>query len=139
MKYNARRDRLVVCYCLNDLFEIYRADGSLHRRVYAPGSHLFDTSRIQSDKLGVPLPEMTFTFEECCLTDECIYLLYNGAGSFLDKSVPTRIYVFDYDGNPVKYYVLDRKMRSFCVDDRGETLYALADGDDGKQVVRYAL
>ena len=139
LKYNGHNDKFVVCYCLNNLFEIYNSDGSLHKRIIAPYPYLVDTNHLSADKLGVPIDELIFTFKDCCLTDVRIFLLYNGSSPTGMIGAQSKIYVFDYEGNPIKYYLLDRYAHSFCIDKQGGVIYALSDENDQKQVVRYSM
>lgn len=139
LKYNSFNDKFVLCYCLNNLFEIYNSNGCLHKKIITPYPYLVDTNHLSADRLGVPIDELIFTFKDCCLTDNRIFLLYNGSSPAGMTDVQSKIYVFDYEGNPLEYYLLDRYAYSFCVNKQGSMMYVLSDENDQKQVVKYVM
>ncbi len=139
LRYNGLNDKFVLFYCLNNIFEIYHSDGRLHKRILTPYPYLVDTNHLTADKLGVPLDELIFTFKDCCLTDDRIYLLYNGSSPTGMLGAQSKIYVFDYEGNPIEYYTLDRYAYSFCIDVQKGVIHVLSEENDQKQIVRYGL
>jgi hypothetical protein len=80
------------------------------------------------------------------VTNKYIYSLYGGKAintsslkeltySFLSKYV----YVFDWDGKPVKRYELDEEVRSITVDEKNNILYAASYFGDEPHLIKYNL
>lgn len=66
-----------------------------------------------------------------CTSNQLIYVLYSGKEinqsslkSLTSSFLSNRVYVFDWNGKPVKYYDLDCNIRSIAVDPKDEILYA---------------
>jgi hypothetical protein len=58
------------------------------------------------------------------MTDEFIYLIYHGTTSFdpLDLT-PVEVFQFDFNGNPICRYKLDRYIYNISIDSKNEYLY----------------
>lgn len=60
-----------------------------------------------------------------------------------DATYSNEIYVFDWDGNPVKKYIIDHRSRNFWVDENDQAIYAttedLENPDRGTVFLRYSL
>jgi hypothetical protein len=80
---------------------------------------------------ALPAKDERNGFITAAVTEKYIYALYSGkvmdrrtieslANTFLSEYV----YVFDWQGKPVKRYQLDQEVRSIAVDKNDETLYA---------------
>lgn len=128
--YNLKNDKIVLYYSINDMFDIYNSNGSLHKRCIGPTDYKTPTDQVSGDNSGVPPEEVRFSFEGGSTTDNEIMLLYVGrevmSKGYGDKS---KILVFDYDGNPLREYTLDRVISAFCVNEKEKTIYALEHGD----------
>jgi hypothetical protein len=72
-------------------------------------------------------------------TDEYIYLLYSGKTLEINKMVVgDYLLVYDWDGNPVRYYKLDVPLSSMDIDFENKTIYGVAYNPEG-MVVKYEL
>jgi hypothetical protein len=80
------------------------------------------------------------------VTNKYIYSLYSGkvintssikelSDSFLSKY----IYVFDWEGKPVKRYELDQEVRSITVDEKNNILYAASYSGEEPNLIKYNL
>lgn len=85
-------------------------------------------------------------FITSAVTSKYIYTLYSGkilkgnnSEAFMDFFTSDMIYVFDWKGNPIKKYKLDRKVRSIAIDDKDEVLYAGSFESEDSNIIRYAL
>ncbi|MDR1098349.1 MAG: TolB-like 6-bladed beta-propeller domain-containing protein [Tannerella sp.] len=71
------------------------------------------------------------------------YMLYSGktyAAKGKRDDGGSYIIVFDWDGNYVKTLETDREIRTFCVDEAGQIIYAVALGDDGEYgIIKFKL
>src|SRR5690606_2836991 len=66
-----------------------------------------------------------FAFVTGSVTNKYIYLLYSGKLNLVvNPNFGRIIYVYDWDGNPIKEIVLDRDIMSLTVSEDDKTLYA---------------
>lgn len=81
------------------------------------------------------------TFISAYATDNFVYLLYSGQtikDAQMDAFQSNTIYQLRWDGSPVKRYDLDYPTSLFCVSDKDDTIYALADKDE-LEIVYYRI
>lgn len=73
------------------------------------------------------------------VTSDYVYALYNGRASTDSRSYfGNRIFVFDWEGNPVREWVLDEDAWKIYVDEQNHWLYTISYGDLTKNdTVRY--
>jgi len=81
--------------------------------------------------------------------DKHIYILMNNATythlreeKLIDGypwNMSNCVYIFDWEGNPVKKYVLDHFVRSIFVDSKEQYIYGYADGDESIKLFRYTM
>jgi hypothetical protein len=67
-------------------------------------------------------------FQNIDSNQQFIYALYSGKtkADHLDELTCSHLLVFDWDGNPVKRYLLDTPLSSFCMNEAGTKLYGVA-------------
>ena len=81
----------------------------------------------EKDKIGnVYLTEGTiYGFENIYVTDQAIYTLiyepYNPSIIF-----PNKLIIYDWEGNWIKTYTLDCMVHALCIDEKSQTIYAMA-------------
>jgi len=80
------------------------------------------------------------------VTNKYIYTLYSGKiidASSMDKLakafISKNVYVFDWEGKPIKRYELDQEVRSIAVDEKNNILYAASYIDGDPNLIQYAL
>ena len=79
--------------------------------------------------------------------DKYFYVLYSGntLEEYVNKFASNNLLVFDWDGNPVKRYVLQQPITTFAINSTGDKLYGIADMYDvanmpeGIAIVQYDL
>ncbi|WP_086541032.1 BF3164 family lipoprotein [Algoriphagus antarcticus] len=71
------------------------------------------------------------------VTDSFVYALYSGEGYDNDYSVfpGKEIHVFDYDGNRVSRYLLDKLVSDFCIDEEGNRIFGVNFTSDEEVIV----
>ncbi len=86
-----------------------------------------DNGRISA----LPAKDERNGFITAAVTEKYIYALYSGKTmnrrtieSLSNAFLSEYVYVFDWQGKPVKRYLLDQEVRSIAVDKNDETLYA---------------
>ena len=89
------------------------------------------------------LPYFKTGFTHLCTTSQHVYALYSG--KYIkdypgpDVAFGDQVFVFDWEGNPVVSYRLDREVVTIFVDEAGEKLYAGTEVANGIDIVVYAL
>ena len=89
--------------------------------------HLYYMPIYEKDKIGnVYLTEGTiYGFENIYVTDQAIYTLiyepYNPSIIF-----PNKLIIYDWEGNWIKTYTLDCMVHALCIDEKSQTIYAMA-------------
>ena len=102
-------------------------------------------------KTNFPLPFISFSndrtiesYQLATYTDKHVYVIYKGVNekkSDTPTFKPVEVFKFDYDGNPITCYTLDRLVYQISVDRNEEYLYATArtSPDEPARLVRYSI
>lgn len=102
-------------------------------------------------KTNFPLPFISFSndrtiesYQLATYTDKHVYVIYKGVNekkSDTPTFKPVEVFKFDYDGNPITCYTLDRLVYQISVDRNEEYLYATArtSPDEPARLVRYSM
>lgn len=112
---------------LTDLVEIFDLANGKSRQIHGP-EHFPPAFRpIQSygKDLAERISQTRFAFVNGAVTEQYIYLLYSGnhhESRYLDQGM--YIFVYDWQGNPIKRLTCDRYIKSFTVSDDDKTIYA---------------
>lgn len=130
---NTEQDILVLAYKQTDLIEIYDMDGNLKKRLHGP-DHFFPLVKSQAvgeDEIRVASTsgESKNAFFYPVADKEFFYVLYSGK-IFNKKNVDYLsewVLLFDWDGNPVARYKLDKPIFAFSVDTRNRIMYGISD------------
>lgn len=70
------------------------------------------------------------------VTEEYIYTLYSGRErTDPNQSTGNKVFVFDWEGNPIKQLNLDVEVSRIAVDQNNETLYAVANDDNNEALI----
>lgn len=73
----------------------------------------------------------TFEYMSVAVTEDHVYFLYSGKTidessreTIIQSGLSHEVFVLDWEGKPVKRYLLDQPVRSIAVDDQAKILYA---------------
>ena len=134
---NPQDGRICLSYNLTDLIEFYDADGILKKRIHGP-DHFFPAVAETKKGGGIGVRSIEGKTRDAyfspVVSDNIIYLLYSGR--FFDLNVAensylvNQIFVFDWDGGPLKRYILDIPVFWFTVDESQKRIYGLTDAPD---------
>lgn len=126
-------DKIAVAYNFSDCIEIYNLNTGEQKVVQGP--EVFDVSFIEKRRkdhyyMG-KTKESKSAFVNATVTDNYIYLIYSG-NTRTNRSEEARykwsngnyIFVFDWNGNPVKRITLDRHIQSLGVSKDDKTFYS---------------
>ena len=116
-------DKLVLPYRYLDAIEIFNTETGKGITILGPENY---------DVKYIPLPhgmsrtdETRFAFVNGAVTNEYIYLAYSGRTRKDPNSYDGNyIYIYDWDGNPIRKLILDRYIQGMAVSKYNNTLYA---------------
>lgn len=114
-------DKTVLIYRFMDKIKIFDLKSKSSKTIQCPNEIKIDPVFL---KTGEITENTKRTFISSTITDNFIYLAYSGNSVFSENSgLANHIYVYDWNGNPIRKIVLDKKIESLTVSDDDETLY----------------
>ena len=125
------KERIVLCYCLTDLIEIYDTNGVLQNRIHGPQqffSH-FEQHLTKDIIASFPVKGMNRDayFSPKSVGDD-FFVMYNGR--YVDEedhsSSCNQLFSFSWNGEPKEIYFLDRDILSYTVDKKNRKIYAIS-------------
>lgn len=126
------KDKFAVFYCWSDLFEIYDKDGKLEKRVHGP-EYFYPHFKEFSDgnisfARSIPGESKDAYYSPVSTGDE-IFVLFNGKDPHAEgyNLLATRIFVFDWNGNPRKILNLDKGVSNIAVDPTNKIIYGISE------------
>lgn len=114
---------IALSYRYTDVLEIYNQHGELKNSVQGPAC--FDVSfSVRSNRSMEKTNKTRKAFVNNYVTDNYIYLLYSGCGR-ADKnwSYGTELFIYSWNGKPLKRYVLEQPIYAFAINDSDSELY----------------
>lgn len=85
-------------------------------------------------------------FITASVSENYVYVLYSGKifnhrseESLSNAFFSEFVYVFDWNGNPIKHYKLDQEVRSIAIDEENGTLYAASYSGGEPHIIKYQL
>lgn len=87
-----------------------------------------------------PTEDTQIGFFSLCATDKYVYALYTENKVYESSIKSNTVLVFDWEGNPVKKYILDKKAAAIAVDEARQNLFAtVLNKEDGWSIICYVL
>ena len=121
--------RWVMTHKTTDILEIYDNKLNLLKRLQGPDQTIPDlieeNGRIR--RQGRASKEAYFF---PFATNECFYVLYDGREYDTESStryLRDKLFAFDWEGNPIKYYQLSEPILHFSIDIKQQILYGVSD------------
>jgi len=127
--YNEKNNRIVVLYVYTDLIEIYDENLNLLSRIYGP-DHFMPELGLRGTFVHTVRGKTKFAYNPGYLTSNEIWALYYGVSPEPEMEYPRRLFVFDYNGKPLRSYHLEYPISSFCIDEDTHTLYGLSESPE---------
>ena len=143
LAWNESKKRIAVVYKQTDLIEIYNENGKLEHRVQGPD--MFFPSKCVKDigetqKVVANIGEERDAYFSPVATANELFVLYSG--DFYNPEskdyLHDRLFVFDWDGNPLRQYKLDIPIFRFTIDSSSRVIYGLTDTPEFR-VVQFKL
>lgn len=126
IQYNEENNKIVVFYVYTDIIEIYDENLNLLSRIQGP-DHFTPELGIRDNFIHTIKGQTKFAYSLGCLTSTEIWALYYGVSPEKEMELPTQIFVFDYNGKPLRSYNLEYPISTFCIDDNNNILYGLSE------------
>ncbi len=128
--YSEKNKKIIVLYIYTDIIDIYDENLNLLSRIQGP-DHFMPELGLRGNFVHTIKHKTKFTYNQGYLTSTEIWVLYNGSSS--DETgikIPNRIFVFDFNGKPLRSYNLEYPINSFCIDEENKVLYGLSEIPD---------
>jgi WD40 repeat protein len=124
--------KIVVCYKLTDLIEIYDLSLNLIKRMQGPDYFFPITNQIENNgniSAGAIFGTTIEAYGRPVITENEIWVLYSGniMGSKPNGYLKDVLFVFDLNGVPLRRYQLDIPIFRFDVDPVENKIYAITD------------
>ena len=108
---------------------------------YSWGETPVDVSHSAGGMSVVYNDETTYEYTSVAATEDFIYFLYSGKivdttsrETIINSGLSNEVFVLDWEGKPIKRYLLDQPTRSIAVDEKAKVLYTASFEDDPKLV-----
>lgn len=122
-----RGEKIVLASRFSDRIEIFDLATNTSKLIKGPENFDFAFEPFQAGGMDVSVrtDKTRFAFTNGAVTDQFIYLLYSGRQHEAEMPNDNKtIYVYTWEGKPVKRLKLDRPVMSFTVSDDDTVLYA---------------
>jgi len=131
---NEKRNAVACAFLFFNQVQFFDLRGRLIRSVIIGDEDVMPLNYIDG---SLDYENSTKCIIDICATDRYVYCLYDGSKSFNNTSL---IFVFNWDGEYVKTYNVDRKLKKIAVDESNMMLVSLASNDqNGRDVVCYSI
>ncbi len=116
-------DKIVLPYRFLDAIEIYNIKTKSSVAIHGPEG--YDVAYSPMGNQMTKTEKTRIAFVHGTVTNEYIYLSYSGRKRYSsDYYYGSSIYVYDWDGNPVRKLILNRYIQGLVVSEDNKTLYA---------------
>ncbi len=116
-------DKIVLPYRYLDAIDIFDINSNTELLTHGPEG--YDVDYILDGKDMIRTEKTRLSFVNGTVTNDYIYLAYSGLKwKEKNSNFAKNIYVYDWNGNPVKKLNLDRLVGGFTVSDDNKTIYA---------------
>ena len=129
--YSEKNNKIIVLYVYTDIIDIYDENLNLLSRIQGP-DHFMPELGLRGDFVHIVKGKTKFAYNQGFLTSTEIWTLYNGSSP--DETgikYPDKIFVFDFNGKPLRSYNLNYPIHSFCIDEKNKILYGLSENIEG--------
>lgn len=122
---NSKTKDILLSYRYTDMIEIYDMEGNLKYALQGPEK--FDIEFSPAGKSMRKTKETRKAFVNSYVTEKYIYLLYSGCKR-TEENWPygTEIFVFSWNGKPIKKYTLGQPVYAFAVDEENQKIYSFS-------------
>ena len=129
------KSRVAVCCMFTDLIDFYDESGHLLKRLHGPERFYTRFVEFNDGRIMGSRPDGKYyrdAFYSPYGTDTHLFVLFNG--KFVNKPgynlLAKDILVFDWEGNPVRRYSLDKGIMRITVDSHNRKIYGISDSPE---------
>ena len=123
--------RIILCYNWTDLIEIYSSEGILLHRLHGPDQFISPFQEIHKEKVIIARPqkgEQREGYYNPVIVGDTFFVLYNGnkvdSENYDENS--RQLFIFDWNGKPLKRLLLDQGILTFTVDSINKKIYGIS-------------
>lgn len=123
--------RIILCYNWTDLIEIYSSEGILLHRLHGPDQFISPFQEIHKEKVIIARPqkgEQREGYYNPVVVGDTFFILYNGnkvdSENYDENS--RQLFIFDWNGKPLKRLLLDQGILTFTVDSINKKIYGIS-------------
>jgi hypothetical protein len=122
---NYKRSRFAIGYLNNDLIDIYNSSGKIIKKIKGPNYKQLEYGA-ENGRLSLN-QNTNKAYIDLTTTKNYLYALYSGKElSDHNRNHGTHIFVFKWNGDLVKHYVIDKLSFGISVDEINEKIYITA-------------
>lgn len=118
---NPKNKNIVLSYRYTDMVEIYDSEGNLKHALFGPEGFDLDFRPYEHGMLKTPNTRKAFVTSYT--TEKAIYILYSGRKREEGWAHGSEIYVYSWDGKPLRKYLLEERIYTFAVDEKNQHFY----------------
>jgi hypothetical protein len=119
-------DRIIVPHFFEDKISIYNKNLEIIKTLTGPDM-IVPQYRLKGKKHVSFIPKKRYRgYYPCCHTNNSVYIIYvglNGINSNIEFRSPVEVFKFDWDGNPLKRYILDRYIYNISISSDEKNMY----------------
>lgn len=125
------RSKVALAGSYLDAIEIFNTKGEILNTIKGPEAGFnfaFDEAKSLEMNILSTNTDTKKAYVNICSTNQYIYALYSGKrkGGESNYNLGNCIYVFDWDGKPIKKYLLDQDLIHFDINEKEQRLYAVS-------------
>lgn len=118
---NPKTKDILLSYRYTDMVEIFDSEGHIKRALHGPVG--FDIDFMPRQTGMTKTSNTRKAFVTSYVTEDSIYLLYSGHTREEGWAYGSEIFVFSWDGKPLRKYVLPEQIYTFAVDEKNQLFY----------------
>jgi hypothetical protein len=127
--YDYRSNKIVVFYVYTDIIDVYDDELKLIARIQGPDRFVPELKR-ENNHVSAIKNRTRIGYLNGAVTPSEIWALYYGIYPEPGKDLQNRIFVFDYNGKPLRFYELEYPVFNFCIDEKNRLLYGLTENPE---------
>lgn len=125
------RSKVALAGSYLDAIEIFNTNGEILNTIKGPEegfNFAFDQAKSLEMNILSTNADTKKAYVNICSTNQYIYALYSGKrkGEESNYNLGNCILVFDWDGKPIKKYLLDQELIHFDINEKEQRLYAVS-------------
>lgn len=127
-----QKDKIVICYCMTDLIEIYHTDGTLVGRLHGPDGFFARFQEVHDGEVTTSSPEKGRTRDAFFSPENAgneFFVLYSG--KYIDaedySQLSYQLFSFTWDGKPQCLFNLSDGIFTCTVDTQRKKIYGISD------------